>query len=110
MDTESSDSSEFGDYIEDTIPSLEQQTEKNILKEKVHDALNHLDERLALIIALRYGIEYQGRNVYYPGTESHTLEETGEFLHITRERIRQLEAKAESELRILLTKHGLKDY
>ncbi|KAB8142000.1 sigma-70 family RNA polymerase sigma factor [Chloroflexia bacterium SDU3-3] len=81
----------LGDFIEDehNAPPLENATQ-NILREQLDEALQKLPERERRIIQLRYGLQ-DGRY--------RTLEEVGREFGITRERIRQIEAKALRKLR-----------
>ncbi len=71
--------------------------EKIILQQIEHEELTELLERLSerekLIIRIRYGLE---------DGEPHTLSETGEVVHVSRERVRQLEMRALKKLRFLL--------
>lgn len=85
------DDSVLGDFIEDedTI-SPEDSATGQLLKEHVKDMLGALSEREQKILKLRFGLE-DGR--------SHTLEEVGQEFNVTRERIRQIEAKALAKLR-----------
>lgn len=83
------DDSVFSDFIpDDTSPSVEKIAEKTVLSEAVEEALSVLPPREETILRLRFGF----------GCTPHTLEEVGEKFNVTRERARQLEAKA---LRIL---------
>ncbi|GIW83161.1 MAG: hypothetical protein KatS3mg105_4968 [Gemmatales bacterium] len=66
------------------------------LKSIVRDALQHLRPRDAEVIMLRYGIE----------NAEHTLEEVGQILGVTRERVRQIQARAEDRLQHLLRKEA----
>ncbi len=81
----------LGDFIEDdhSLPPMENATQ-NILREQLEEALHKLPERERKIIQLRYGLQ-DGRY--------RTLEEVGREFGITRERIRQIEAKALRKLR-----------
>lgn len=81
----------LADFIEDedTI-SPEESATGQLLKEQVKDMLSALTEREQKIVRLRFGLE-DGRN--------HTLEEVGQEFAVTRERIRQIEAKALAKLR-----------
>ncbi len=82
---------EIGDFIEDTSAlSPPQAVADQLLREQVSDLLNRLPEREAYILKLRYGLE-DGR--------IHTLEEVGQEIGVTRERVRQLEAQALNRLR-----------
>ena len=92
----------FGDTMEDEDAiKPEEETTKQLLKEHVNQMLNHLSDRERKIIQMRFGLE-NGRN--------HTLEEVGQELQVTRERIRQIEAKALSKLRYYKGMESLKDY
>jgi RNA polymerase primary sigma factor len=88
---EDEEDSVLGDFIEDedTI-SPEESATNQLLKEHVKDMLNGLTEREQKIIKLRFGLE-DGKN--------YTLEEVGQEFSVTRERIRQIEAKALAKLR-----------
>jgi RNA polymerase primary sigma factor len=81
----------LGDFIEDEdTVSPEQSATQQLLKEHVQDMLSSLSDREQKIIRLRFGID-DGKN--------HTLEEVGQEFAVTRERIRQIEAKALAKLR-----------
>ncbi len=81
----------LGDFVEDSErDSPEDATANQILKEQIAEILTTLSEREQKIIRLRFGIG---------GGRSHTLEEVGNEFSVTRERIRQIEAKALSKLR-----------
>jgi RNA polymerase primary sigma factor len=81
----------LGDFIEDeTMPQPIELASQQLLKSQINDALNKLTERERKIIVLRFGLE-DGR--------FRTLEEVGREFGITRERIRQIEAKALRKLR-----------
>jgi len=92
----------LGDFIEDedTI-SPEESATGQLLKEHVKDMLGALSEREQKILKLRFGLE-DGR--------SHTLEEVGQEFNVTRERIRQIEAKALAKLRKHKDSKKLHDY
>lgn len=92
----------LADFIEDedTITPEESATNQ-LLKEQVKDMLGALTEREQKIIRLRFGLE-DGRN--------HTLEEVGQEFAVTRERIRQIEAKALAKLRKHKDSKKLLDY
>ena len=80
-----------GDFIEDTQePTPEEAVAALVQKEEVQEMLSTLTEKEQKILRLRYGLE--DGNV-------HTLEETGQILGVTRERIRQLESRALEKLR-----------
>jgi len=81
-----SEDSYFGDFIEDdTAPSPISAASREMLKDKIEAVLNTLTHREREIIKLRYGI---GDGYTY------TLEEVGKIFNVTRERVRQIEAKA----------------
>ena len=92
----------LGDFIEDedTI-SPEESAAGQLLKEQVKQILNTLSEREQKILKLRFGLE---------DGKSHTLEEVGQEFSVTRERIRQIEAKALAKLRKHKDARKLQDY
>ncbi len=78
--------SALSDFIEDkSAPSPPDTVIHNSLKEQIEEALKNLSDREAEVIRLRFGLDENG---------DHTLEEVGEHLRVTRERIRQIESKA----------------
>ena len=86
-----SEDSYFGDFIEDeSAESPVQAAGQEMLRERINDVLNTLTFREREIIKLRYGI---GDGYTY------TLEEVGRIFRVTRERVRQIEAKAVRKLR-----------
>ncbi len=82
--------SHLGDFIPDDTPSPAEATSTNILREELERQLHTLTPREEHVIKLRFGL-YDGR--------TRTLEEVGKEFDITRERIRQIEAKALRKLR-----------
>jgi len=92
----------LADFIEDedTI-SPEESATGQLLKEQVKDMLAALTEREQKILKLRFGLE---------DGKSHTLEEVGQEFSVTRERIRQIEAKALAKLRKHRDAKKLHDY
>lgn len=94
--------SNLGDFIQDE-EALQPATSVNhiLLQEQLDDVLSTLTEREKRILELRFGIG-DGRN--------RTLEEVGKEFGVTRERIRQIEAKALRKLRHPTRSHKLKDY
>jgi RNA polymerase primary sigma factor len=85
------DDSVIGDFIEDEAQaSPEEAASVQLLKEQIQNVLSTLSEREQKIIRMRFGIG---------GGRSHTLEEVGAEFSVTRERIRQIEAKALTKLR-----------
>ena len=94
--------SEFGDFIEDqTTPQPTEVVTANLLREHLAQALSRLPEREAHILQLRYGLA---------DGETHTLEEVGREIGVTRERVRQLEAQALNRLRHSSAYQLLQDY
>ena len=93
---------EFGHFIEDgRAPSPTEAATHQLLKEQIEDALDCLTERERQVMRLRYGLD---------DGHSRTLEEVGKELHVTRERIRQIEAKALRKLQHPSRSRRLKDY
>lgn len=92
----------LADFIEDedTI-SPEESATVQLLKEHVKDMLGALSDREQKILKLRFGLE---------DGKSHTLEEVGQEFMVTRERIRQIEAKALAKLRKHKDSKKLHDY
>ncbi len=92
----------LGDFIEDedTVTPEESATGQ-LLKEQVKSLLGSLSEREQKILRLRFGLE-DGKN--------HTLEEVGQEFSVTRERIRQIEAKALAKLKKHKDSKNLMDY
>jgi RNA polymerase primary sigma factor len=81
----------LGDFIEDEDGATPEESAANqLLKEQVQSVLSTLSEREQKIIKMRFGLE---------NGKSHTLEEVGQEFAVTRERIRQIEAKALAKLR-----------
>ena len=94
--------SHLGDFIEDkNALAPPDAASYQLLKEQVEDVLETLSEREARVLQLRFGLE-DGRN--------RTLEEVGHDFGVTRERIRQIEAKALRKLRHPNRSKKLKDF
>ncbi len=94
--------SSLGDFIQDVdTVSPEEAATYELLKEHIDDTLELLTPREQKILRMRFGLE-DGR--------SHTLEEVGQEFGVTRERIRQIEAKALTKLRKHKDSKRLKDY
>jgi RNA polymerase primary sigma factor len=92
----------LADFIEDEdTVSPEESATGQLLKEQVKDMLGALTEREQKILKLRFGLE---------DGKSHTLEEVGQEFSVTRERIRQIEAKALAKLRKHRDAKKLHDY
>ncbi|OYX41003.1 RNA polymerase sigma factor RpoD [Candidatus Saccharibacteria bacterium 32-49-12] len=81
----------LGDFIEDEeTVSPEDSATNQLLKEQVQEVLSSLSDREQKIVRMRFGLD---------SGKSHTLEEVGQEFAVTRERIRQIEAKALAKLR-----------
>ncbi len=94
--------SQLGDFIADEhIPSPYEQTSKALLKEHLEEVLATLNDREKKVLIMRFGLE-DGR--------PRTLEEVGKAFGVTRERIRQIEAKAIRKLKHPSRSKKLKDY
>ena len=94
--------SSLGDFIEDQeLPSLEDMTLSQILKETMEEALCTLTDKESRVLRLRFGMA---------GGHPHTLEEVGREFGVTRERIRQIEAKALQKMRTPSLSIKLRDY
>ena len=95
--------SSIGDFIEDDlIASPSELAMDSALSSTLEEAFDFLDEREAMILQMRFGL-LDG--------EDHTLEQVGEHLGITRERVRQLEARAIRKLKYFEKRHGkLRDF
>jgi RNA polymerase primary sigma factor len=92
----------LSDFIEDEdTVSPEESATNQLLKEQVKEVLSALTEREQKIIRLRFGLE---------DGKQHTLEEVGQEFSVTRERIRQIEAKALAKLRKHKDARKLHDY
>ena len=96
------DDSHLGDFIEDdTALSPADSAAFSMLREELSNALESLTERERQVVRLRFGLE-DGR--------ARTLEEVGKEFNVTRERIRQIEAKALRKLRHPSRSKRLKDF
>ncbi|HOJ78832.1 MAG TPA: RNA polymerase sigma factor RpoD [Bacillota bacterium] len=94
--------SHLGDFIEDQdAPAPAEAASFRLLKEQLEDVLNTLTPREEKVLRLRFGID-DGR--------ARTLEEVGQIFNVTRERIRQIEAKALRKLRHPSRSKKLKDF
>ena len=96
------DDSHLGDFLEDKeVESPSDYTTKSLLKDELYDVMKELTDREARVLELRYGL-----------LDNHprTLEEVGKEFGVTRERIRQIEAKAIKKLRQRKRVSRLGDY
>jgi len=93
--------SRLGDFIEADGETPEDQVSKNLLREDLESVLDTLSPRERDVLRLRYGLD-DGR--------MKTLEEIGQIFNVTRERIRQIEAKALRKLRHPNRNSILKEY
>jgi RNA polymerase primary sigma factor len=83
--------SKLGDFIEDSDAlSPSESTNRQLIKENIHEMLQYLSPRERKIIEMRFGLK---------DGVGHTLEEVGQEFHVTRERIRQIEAKVLQKLK-----------
>jgi len=96
------DASQLGDFIED-VDALEplDAASREMLREQVQHALAVLSERERQVLELRFGLV---------DGQDHTLEEVSRYFNVTRERIRQIEAKALRKLRHPTRSRHLRDY
>lgn len=94
--------SHLGDFIQDeNVPVPDEAAARILLHEQIKEVLSELTEREQRVLTLRYGLE-DNRN--------RTLEEVGKEFNVTRERIRQIEAKAIRKLRHPSRRSRLKDF
>ncbi len=99
---DSDDDSVLGDFIEDTVTAIPSKSASFLLlKEHVRDVLEDLSAREQKILRIRFGLD---------DGVTHTLEEVGRDFGVTRERIRQIEAKALDKIRKNEAAKKLKDY
>ena len=96
------DSSQLGDFIpDDNLLGPVDAASRQLLKEQIRSALGFLSERERQVLEMRFGL-LDGQD--------NTLEEVGRFFGVTRERIRQIEAKALRKLRHPTRSRQLRDY
>ena len=85
------DDSSLGDFLEDkSLPRPSEAASDELLREHIHSVLDQLSRREREVLEMRFGLQ---------DGQSHTLEKVGQAFGITRERIRQIEAKALRKLR-----------
>jgi RNA polymerase primary sigma factor len=98
----SEEDSYLGDFIKDeTMPEPDDAASQQLLREQLRLILNSLNHRERQVLEMRFGLR---------DGQSHTLEEVGQAFGVTRERIRQIEAKALRKLRHPLRSRKLRDY
>jgi RNA polymerase primary sigma factor len=98
----SEESSLLGDFIEDeSAPAPAEAASQQLLREQVRNALSILTDREREVLEMRFGLK---------DGQDHTLEEVGQHFRVTRERIRQIEAKALRKLRHPTRSRALRDY
>jgi RNA polymerase primary sigma factor len=95
------ENSYLGDFIEDDVMGPADEASRQLLREQMQTVLGLLTERERKVLEMRFG--------FADGT-SHTLEEVGQEFGVTRERIRQIEAKALRKLRHPVRSSKLRDY
>ncbi len=96
------ENSSLGDFIEDeSIVGPAEAASGELLREQVHTALKQLNPREREVLEMRFGLK---------DGQAHTLEEVGQEFGVTRERIRQIEAKALRKLRHPIRSRKLRDY
>jgi len=98
----SEEDSYLGDFIkDDTMPEPDDAASAQLLREQLRTILKSLNPRERQVLEMRFGLK---------DGQSHTLEEVGQAFGVTRERIRQIEAKALRKLRHPLRSRKLRDY
>ena len=96
------DDSHLGDFLEDKeVESPNEYTTKSLLKDELNEVMSELTDREERVLRLRYGLD---------DNHPRTLEEVGKTFGVTRERIRQIEAKAIKKLRHPNRARRLGDY
>jgi RNA polymerase primary sigma factor len=96
------DTTQLGDFIEDvSVVEPVDAASKQLLREQVRNVLEFLSDRERQVLEMRFGLK-DGKD--------HTLEEVGNEFGVTRERIRQIEAKALRKLRHPSRSRVLRDY
>ena len=92
----------LGDFIEDSVQlSPYEEASRELLKENIDEVLSSLTDREAKVLRMRFSLD---------GDQPHTLEEVGRHFGVTREWIRQIEAKALRKLKHPSRRHKLQDY
>jgi RNA polymerase primary sigma factor len=88
---EDGDGPELGEMVEGVVPAIEEDLLHRAVAERVRDALDELDAKEREVVELRFGLDRDG--------DPRTLQEVGDRLGLSRERIRQIEARAKEKLR-----------
>ena len=96
------DGVELAELIESPDPPADEDLLREAVVERVRSALGELDEKEREVVALRFGLDRDG--------EMRTLQEVGRALGVTRERIRQIEARAKDKLRRSKRANELRSY
>ena len=93
---------ELGDTLEqDTVPSVEVEMIRSSFERRIQGMVSGLDEKEREVIRMRFGLD---------GEDPKTLQEIGEAMGLSRERIRQIESRAKEKLRRSREAHGLRGY
>ena len=93
---------ELGDTLEqDSVPSVEVEMIRSSFERRIQGMVSGLDEKEREVIRMRFGLD---------GEEPKTLQEIGEAMGLSRERIRQIESRAKEKLRRSREAHGLRGY
>jgi RNA polymerase primary sigma factor len=93
---------ELGDTLEqETIPSIEMEMIRSSFERRIQAMVGDLDQKEREVIKMRFGLD---------GEEPKTLQEIGETMGLSRERIRQIESRAKEKLRRSREAHGLRGY
>ncbi|PKO22832.1 MAG: RNA polymerase sigma factor RpoD [Chloroflexi bacterium HGW-Chloroflexi-1] len=96
------ENSSLGDFIkDDSLPGPADQASRHLLKEQMNEILSGLSDRERKVLEMRFGLK---------DGMARTLEEVGQEFGVTRERIRQIEAKALRKLRHPIRSRKLRDY
>jgi len=93
---------ELGDTLEqDSVPSVEVEMIRSSFEQRIQDMVGGLDQKEREVVRMRFGLD---------GDEPKTLQEIGETMGLSRERIRQIESRAKEKLRRSREAHGLRGY
>ena len=93
---------ELGDTLEqETVPSVELEMIRTSFEQRIQSMVGDLDDKEREVIRMRFGLD---------GEEPRTLQEIGESMGLSRERIRQIESRAKEKLRRSREAQGLRGY